>query len=136
MRRYETTCSRSLHKAIDSIIKMRLVAKDRDGQIENDRVPTAALEFDPELHYDANRTAESIDHPVVSTRPAVIQTELEYPAEAPHSDSQVQDDAIAIIENPVSRNEPSLTAEDAFLRNEPSADRRRCVFAKRTQRDR
>jgi len=128
LRRYETTCSRSLYKAIDSIVKMRLVvAKDSDGlipaQIQNECVPIAAVEVDPDFQFGGNRAAESIDDPIVSTTPILTHPEINYPTEAADSDTQVPGKPMTTREHSFLRNEASTTRVHPFLRNEASTTR-------------
>jgi hypothetical protein len=119
LRRYQTTCGRSLHKAIDSIVKLRLVAKERDGLIENECVPIAAIEVDPEFPFGENLATQSIDHPIPSTTPAVTQTEITDLTAAPDTDTQAPHEPTTIIEDSILRNEPGPTPELPILRNEP-----------------
>jgi len=128
LRRYQTTCSRSLHKAIDSIMKMRLVAKDRDSMIENERGPIAAIEVDHEFPFDHNPATPSIDHPIVLTTSVVGQTEIMDFSAAPQTDTQSLRDATTMMEDPILRNEPGTTAERPIMRNEPDTTPERPIL--------
>ncbi len=120
LRRYQTTCSRGLHKAIDAIVKLRLVAKDRDSQTENECEPIAAIEVDPESPLVQSPVTELIDHPIVSTTPVVTQTEIVARTTAPDANAQDPCEPMTVVENSILRNEPSPIIEPPVLRNEPS----------------
>jgi hypothetical protein len=122
LRRYETTCGRSLYKAIDSIIKMRLVANDRDSripaEIQDESVTIAAIEVDPAFQFGGDSAAESIDDPIVSTTPILTHPENTYSTEGGDSDTQVPTEPMAIREDSILRNEASTNREYPILRNE------------------
>jgi hypothetical protein len=120
LRRYETTCSRSLYKAVDSIVKMRLVANDRDNLIADQTAPIAAIEVDPEFLNGEDHFADSTNHPVVSTTPIVTQPEFTHSTNVANSDIGPAREPITTIEDSALQNEPSPTADQAILRNEPS----------------
>jgi len=124
LRRYETSAGRSLYKAIDSIVKLRLVANDRDSRppapFEDECNPVAAIEVDPDFQFVEYSGAELIDHPIVSTAAIVTQAEITHPTIVADSNSELPSEPTTVANHTVLRNEPTTNTDHTVLRNEPT----------------
>jgi hypothetical protein len=116
LRRYETSCSRTLLRTLDAYDKRHRAADDDDREIdpvvpasidECEPVSVSAAEVEPDVEINPAFAAESINEPIDSSAP-IADNAISQPAEPVDAGMQ-------------SHCEPDTTHENAELPNEPTA---------------
>jgi len=129
LRRYETSCSRTLLRTLDAFDKRHLAADDDDdidpivpASIEECE-PVSAVEVEPDVEINPAFAAESTNEPIDSSAP-IADNAISQPAEPADAGMQSHCEPAATRKNPELPNEPTAHTSphhNPELPNEPTA---------------